>query len=71
VLVAAGHGIAPVSRSRADEFTDAGLVRRPIVDPPLSEPLSMVWRADDESSLLKVVTGLVTERPGPPRAVLR
>ncbi|OLT23745.1 hypothetical protein BJF78_31675 [Pseudonocardia sp. CNS-139] len=67
VLVAAGHGIAPVSRSRAEEFTDTGLVRRPLVEPGLSEELRMVWRADDTSSLLGVVTRLVTRAAAPAR----
>lgn len=62
LLVAAGHGIAPVSRSRAKEFAIAGLVQRPLVDPTLTEELSMVWRADDTSSVLRLFTELVTRR---------
>ncbi|SHN47308.1 LysR family transcriptional regulator [Cryptosporangium aurantiacum] len=62
VLVAAGHGVALVSRSRADEFSDPGVVRLPLLDPPVSEELRMVWRASDDSGLLTVVQELVSER---------
>jgi len=62
VLVGAGHGIALVSRSRAEQFGDAGVVRRPLVGPRLSEELRIVWRADDTSGLLANVRTNVAEQ---------
>jgi len=52
VLVAAGHAVTVTSSSRAEQFSDTGLVSRPLVDPEPREDITMVWRADETSTLV-------------------
>lgn len=60
VLVAAGHAVTITSSSRADQFAEAGLVARPLVDPTPQEDITMVWRSDETSALVTNFLGAVT-----------
>lgn len=64
VLVAAGHGIAPVSRTRAEQVAQPGLVQRPL-EPAVTAELRMAWRHDDDSAVLEIVRALTTEPAAP------